>query len=274
MQQTISDRTKLNNGTEIPFFGFGTYQIKGTSAKESVLTALEAGYRYIDTAAAYGNEKEVGEAVRESRLPRSEIFISTKLWNEDQGYNTAFEAFERSLDELGLSYIDLYLLHWPVTGMRLESWRALENIVKTDRCSAIGVCNFTVEHLGELLETANIIPAVNQVEFNPFLYQKELLDYCKAKDIRLCAYTPLSRGKKLDHPVLRDLSGKYHKTPAQILIRWAIEHELIVIPKSENKKRIFENADIFDFTITQIDMKKLDALNEGFRVAWDPSTIK
>jgi diketogulonate reductase-like aldo/keto reductase len=274
MQRTISDRIKLNNGTEIPYFGFGTYQIKGTAAKESVLTALEAGYRYIDTAAAYGNEKEVGEAVRESRLPRNEIFISTKLWNEDQGYDTAFEAFERSLDELGLKYIDLYLLHWPVTGMRLESWRALENIVKTDRCNAIGVCNFTIEHLGELLESVNIVPAVNQVEFNPFLFQKELLDYCKSKDIRLSAYTPLSRGRKLDHPILRDLSGKYRKTPAQILIRWAIEHELIVIPKSENKKRIFENADIFDFTITQIDMKKLDALNEGFRVAWDPSTIK
>jgi diketogulonate reductase-like aldo/keto reductase len=274
MQMNIADRIKLNNGKEIPYFAFGTYQIKGTAAKEAVLNALEAGYRHIDTAAAYDNEKEVGEGIRDCGIPRNEIFITTKLWNEDQGYDTAFEAFQQSLDNLGTGYIDLYLLHWPVSGRRLDSWKALEKIVSTNECHAIGVSNFTVEHLEELLDNSKTVPAVNQVEFNPFLYQKDLLEYCRSKDIVLSAYTPLSRAKKLDHPVLRDMSGRYYKTPAQILIRWALEHQLIVIPKSASRKRIFENADIFDFTISESDMKKLDSLNEGFRIAWDPSMIK
>jgi diketogulonate reductase-like aldo/keto reductase len=274
MQHTISGKIKLNNGTEIPLFGFGTYQIRGHAAKESVLSALEAGYRHIDTAAAYGNEKETGQAIKESGVSRNQIFVTTKLWNEDQGYDSAFEAFENSLESLDTNYIDLYLLHWPVTGKRIESWKALEKIAASGRCHAIGVSNFTIPHLEELLENCKITPAINQVEFNPFLYQKDLWDYCRTNNITLEAYTPLSRGKKLDHPVLRDLSGRYHKTPAQIILRWFIEHEIIVIPKSSNKKRIIENSQIFDFTISQQDMKKLDSLNEGFRVAWDPSTIK
>jgi diketogulonate reductase-like aldo/keto reductase len=274
MQQNIADRIKLNNGTEIPYLGFGTYQIIGTAAKEAVLNALEAGYRLIDTAAIYNNEKEVGEAVRESGISREEIFVITKLWNEDQGYESAPAAFERSLDTLGLGYIDLYLLHWPVSTSRLDSWRALEKIVKTKKCRAIGISNYTIEHLEELLGACEIVPAVNQVEFNPFLYQKDLLDFCRSKGISLSAYTPLSRGRKLDHPVLRDLSGKYRKTPAQILIRWSLEHGLIVIPRSAKKVRIKENSDVFDFSISEEDMKQLDALHEGFRVAWDPGSIK
>jgi methylglyoxal/glyoxal reductase len=274
MPSKISDSIKLNNSISIPYFGFGTYQIRGALAKEAVLCALETGYRHIDTAAAYGNEKEVGEAIKESRLPRDEVFVTTKLWNEDQGYDSVFNAFETSLNNLCLDYIDLYLIHWPVTGNRLKSWSALEKIVSTEKCRAIGVSNFTIKHLEELLKSARIVPAVNQVEFNPFLYQKELLDYCSSKNIALAAYTPLSRGKKLDHPLLRYLSGKYHKTSAQILLRWAIEHELIVIAKSENKSRIKENADIFNFSIDPKDITKLDALNEGFRIAWDPSSIQ
>jgi methylglyoxal/glyoxal reductase len=274
MHLTITSKKKLNNGTEIPYFGFGTYQIRSSAAKEAVESALEAGYRHIDTASIYGNEKEVGEALKASGVPKEEVFITTKLWNEDQGYNTAFEAFQRSLDRLDIEYIDLYIIHWPVTGKRLESWRAMEEIVNNSRCRAIGVSNYTIKHLEELLENCKIKPAVNQVEFNPFLYQKDLLDYCISKDILLEAYTPLSRGQKLDHPVLRNLSGKYHKTPAQILLRWSLEHDLVVIPKSSQKKRINENASIFDFSIEPTDMVMLDSLNEGFRVAWDPSRIE
>ncbi len=274
MQITISDKRKLNNGVEIPYFGFGTYQLRNRAAKEAVLNALEAGYRHIDTAAAYGNEKEIGEALRESGIPRNEVFITTKLWNEDQGYDSALEAFNLSLDHLKLDTVDLYLIHWPVTLKRLESWKAMEKIAAGGRCRAIGVSNFTERHLDELLENCRIIPAVNQVEFNPFLYQKELYNYCEKKGIAIEAYTPLLRGHKLDHPVLKDLSGTYHKTTAQILLRWSLEHKLIVIPKSAHKSRIIENADIFDFSISPADMIKLDSLNEGYRVAWDPVSIK
>jgi methylglyoxal/glyoxal reductase len=273
MPEKITDRKNLNNNTEIPYLGFGTYQIRGSAAKESVLHALEAGYRHIDTAAAYGNETEVGQAVRESGIRREDIFITTKLWNEDQGYDSALEAFERSNETLGLKYVDLYLLHWPVSERRLDSWKALEKILDGGKCRAIGVSNFTVRHLEELLEVSKVVPAVNQVEFNPFLYQKDLLDYCNSKGIALCAYTPLSRGKKLDHPLLRALSGSYRKTPAQILIRWALEHDIVVMPKSSTRKRITENSDVFDFTISPADMKTLDSINEGYRVAWDPSAI-
>jgi len=273
MQFTISGKTKLNNGIEIPYFGFGTYQIRGTAVYEAVSEALRTGYRHFDTAAIYGNESEIGRAIKDSNIAREEIFVTTKLWNEDQGYRSAFAAFQNSLDRLGTGYIDLYLMHWPVSGRRLDSWRAMEEIAETGKCRAAGVSNFTIAHLEELLENSSLVPALNQVEFNPFIYQKDLLDYCRLKRIQVGAYAPLLRGRKFDHPVLRDLSGTYHKTSAQILIRWALEHELIVTPRSSNKKRIEENANIFDFSISPADMKKLDALDEGYRVAWDPSTI-
>jgi len=274
MHTSITDKKNLNSGHGIPYLGFGTYQLRNHAAKEAILNALESGYRHIDTAAAYGNEKETGEALKESRIPRNEVFITTKLWNEDQGYKTTFDAFERSLDRLDLDYIDLYLIHWPVGGKRLQSWKAMEEIMHSGRCKSIGVCNFTERHLTELLKNCEIIPAVNQVEFNPFLFQEELLNYCNNQGISLEAYTPLSRGQKLDHPVIKEMSGRYHKTPAQIMIRWGIEHDLIVIPKSAHKKRIIENADVFDFSIVPQDMLKLNTLNEGFRVAWDPEFIQ
>ncbi len=271
----IDSRCKLNNEYEMPYFGLGVYKTaQGKETIEAVSYALEIGYRLIDTAAAYGNEKEVGIAVKESGIPRKEIFITTKLWNDDHGYDSALKAFDESLKRLNLDYVDLYLIHWPVPGLRQESWKALEKIYSEGRCRAIGVSNYMIRHLEEMKQYAEIIPAVNQVEFSPFLYQKDLLDYCRSNKIEVEAYSPLARMKKKNNPVVNSIAKKYNKTHAQILIRWCLEHKLIVIPKSSDKKRIRENADVFDFELSKEDMRQLDSLNENFRVSWDPSEIE
>jgi len=274
MTRSLSNRARLNNGVEIPYLGLGMYQIRqGIQARDAIRYALEAGYRHIDTAKLYSNERDVGLAVRESRIPREEIFITTKLWNSDHGYDQAITAFQESLMDLGLSYIDLYLIHWPVEQLRNQSWEALIALQKAGKCRAIGVSNYTIRHLEELLATSPIIPAVNQVEFSPFLYQQELLDFCRAQGIQLEAYSPLTRGKRFDHPVITSLATRYDKTPAQIMIRWALEHDIVVIPKSAHRDRIEENADVFDFTISTRDLARLDSLNEDFRVDWDPTNV-
>lgn len=271
----INSRCKLNNGYEIPYFGLGVYKAApGKETIEAVSYALEVGYRLIDTAAVYGNEKEVGIAVRQSGLPREEIFITTKLWNDDHGYDSALRAFDESLKRLQLDYVDLYLIHWPVPKLRKESWKALEKIFKEGLARSIGVSNYMINHLEELKTYAEIIPAVNQVEFSPFLFQKELLNYCRENNIELEAYSPLARMKKKDNSVVNEIAKKYGKTHAQVLIRWYLEHKLIVIPKSSNKKRIKENAEVFDFKLDNEDMNKLNSLNENFRVSWDPSEIE
>lgn len=268
----ITDKALLNNGMEIPFLGFGTYQLLPDSkAKEAVLTAFEAGYRHIDTASVYGNEAGVGEAVRDSGIPRKDIFITTKAWNDEQGYEAVFRAFERSLHKLKTDYIDLYLIHWPITNVRNDTWKALTEIVKADSCKAIGVSNFTVDHLQELFEISDVRPAVNQVEFNPFVYQEELLNFCNKHNIQLVAYTPIARNKKFNNPVLQKLSNKYGKTPAQVMLRWCLQHKLVVIPRSSNRNRIFENADVFDFEISEEHMEELNNLNENLRTSTDPS---
>lgn len=257
----------------MPYLGLGVYKTLGEETKRAIHWALERGYRLIDTAAMYGNEKEVGEAIRESFLPREEIFITTKLWNDDHGYEKALKAFEESLERLKCEYIDLYLIHFPVEGIRNETWKALEKIYQEGLCRAIGVSNYTIKHLEELLEFCNVLPAVNQVEFSPYLFQKELLAFCKSQKIQLEAYSPLTRGKKLNDLKLVEIAEKYHKTPAQILIRWALQHEIVVIPKSSHKERIYENADVFDFNISLEDMKLLDSFNENFRVCWNPENV-
>jgi diketogulonate reductase-like aldo/keto reductase len=263
---------ELNNGVSIPIIGLGVYQTAtGGETVRAVRDAIEMGYRHIDTAKAYDNERDVGRAVNESGVPREEIFITTKLWNSDHGYDSTKRAFDESRRQLGMSYIDLYLIHWPVEGLRSESWRAMVEILERGDCRAIGVSNYTISHLEELLASSPIIPAVNQVEFSPFLYQRDLLGFCRDKGIQLEAYSPLTQGKKLKHPTLVALAGKYGKTPAQILIRWAIEHELVVIPKSARRSRIEENADVFDFHISPDDLAALDGLDEGFRTCWDPT---
>lgn len=272
MNLTINSKVKLNNGSEMPLFGLGVYQsYKGEETRKAVLDSLEAGYRHIDTAKFYQNEKDVGNAIKESGIPRSEIFVTTKLWNSDHGYDLTLKAFEKSLEQLDLGYIDLYLVHWPVTGLRNETWKAMEKIMESGKCKSIGVSNYTIKHLKELLDFANIVPAVNQVEFSPYLYQKELLDFCNKNSIQLEAYSPLTQGEKLKEKVLVDISKKYNKTTAQLILRWALQHNIVIIPKSVTKSRIIENANIFDFNISDEDMNKLDLLNENFRTCWDPS---
>jgi len=269
----IDTKVRLNNGVEMPIFGLGTFQSRsGKETRAAVLCALEAGYRLIDTAAMYGNEEDVGEAVRKSGIPREDIFITTKLWNSDHGYDKALAAFETSRKKLGLSYVDLYLIHWPVEGLRTESWRALETLLRDGKCRAIGVSNYMTWHLEELLNNSSTIPAVNQVEFSPYLYQKELLEFCRAHDIQLEAYSPLTKGHMLRDPKLIAMASEYSKSPAQILIRWVLQRAMAVIPKSSNRERILENADVFAFTISPEDMEALDSFDEDLRTSWDPST--
>ena len=272
MTRDINYKIKMNNGVEIPQFGLGVYLTKsGTECINAVTWALEAGYRHIDTAKAYHNEKEVGEAVRDSGIKREEIFITTKLWNNDHGYETTLKAFDTSLKTLNTKYIDLYLIHWPVKEKRKDSWKAFEKIYESGYCRSIGVSNYMINHLEELFSYANVIPVINQVEFSPYNYQKDLLDVCNKNKIILEAYSPLTRMEKLTDTNLVAIAKKHSKTAAQVLIRWAIEHDIVVIPKSARKKRIIENADIFNFSLDKSDMKILNDLDEGFRVAWDPT---
>jgi diketogulonate reductase-like aldo/keto reductase len=237
--------------------------------------ALKAGYRHIDTAALYGNEADVGRAVRDSvselGLTRESIFVTTKLWNSDHGFERAKKACRESYDRLGLGPIDLYLIHWPVARKREESWRALIDLKREGLIRSIGVSNYTIRHLQELLDTSGVVPSVNQVEFSPFLFQKELLEFCVSKGIRLEAYSPLTRGERLEDERLLKLAKKYGRTPAQLLIRWCLEHDVIVLPKSNTPARILENASVFDFTIDSRDLDEMDSWNEDYRASWDPT---
>ena len=270
---TLDTKLELNNGIKIPVFGLGTYQARGGEAREAIRYALEIGYRHIDTAAMYGNEEDVGEAIVLSGLSREEVFVTTKLWNADHGYEKAMKACEKSLRRLKLDYVDLYLIHWPVRGLRNESWKALETLQKEGKCRAIGVSNYMTWHLEELLDKTSTVPAVNQVEFHPYLYLKELFDFCTEKSIQLESYSPLTKGQKLNDPRLFELSSKYGKSPAQLLIRWVLQKGIVVIPKSSHKQRIRENAEVFDFQISDEDMAALDSLDQGLRTSWDPTTL-
>ncbi|EMK08534.1 MULTISPECIES: aldo/keto reductase [Leptospira] len=273
-ENSLKQTVTLNNGISMPILGLGVWKTKsGKECKEAVLNALEAGYRHIDTARIYDNEEDVGQAIRESGIPRKEIFITTKLWNADQGPDKTRKALENSLDKLGIDFVDLYLIHFPVTSKRMDSWKELEKVYHDKLCKAIGVSNYTITHLGELLKDSQITPAVNQVEFHPFLNQIHLLEYCKKHKIQLEAYSPLAHGQKIEDPTISKIAQKYNKTPAQILIRWAIEQKIVVIPKSTQKKRIIENSKVFDFAISEEDMKILNSLDEDFRTCWDPSEV-
>jgi diketogulonate reductase-like aldo/keto reductase len=270
MQSTV----KLNNNVRMPILGLGVYQTPpGRVTQNAVKFALDIGYRHVDTARIYSNESDVGEAVLKSGLPREELFVTTKLWNSDQGYDSTLRACEASLKRLGLDYLDLYLIHFPVPETRKESWKAMETLLQKGKCRAIGVSNFTISHLEDLLETHEVIPAVNQVEFHPFLYQKELLEYCQRKGIQVEAYSPLARGERFKHPRITALATRYSKTPAQLMLRWGLQHGLVVIPKSTGEERIRENTQVFDFEISAEDMKSLDSLNEDLRLNWDPTSV-
>jgi len=273
-QLSFGATVKLNNGVDVPLLGLGVYQsAPGKTTRDAVRHALKCGYRLVDTARVYGNEQDVGLALRESGLSREEVFVTTKLWNSDHGYDSTTRACEESLRRLGLNYLDLYLVHWPVSGVRNESWRAMEKLLKDGKCRAIGVSNYTINHLSEMLASSNTIPAVNQVEFHPFLYQQKLLEYCRGHGIQLEAYSPLTRGERLNHPKVVEIAREHGRTPAQILIRWAVQHSVVAIPKSVRNERILENSRVFDFTLSPSEMKALDSLNEDFRTCWDPSNL-
>ena len=262
--------TKLNNGTEMPMIGLGVYNMYNQVAEQAVLDALEIGYRLIDTASMYKNEKEIGNAVRNSGLPRNEIFVTTKLNNTDHGFEPTLRAFDESLKKLDIDYLDLYLVHWPIKGKRKESWLALEKLYNEKRVRAIGIANYLVPFLEELSTYSTIIPVLNQVEFTPWLFQKELLEYCQKRKIQLQSYSPITRGKKFNDPRLVSLCKKYDKTPAQIILRWNLEQGISAIPKSIKKERLQENFDVFDFSLSKEDVAFIDSFNENFRICDNP----
>jgi diketogulonate reductase-like aldo/keto reductase len=265
----IGSTITLNDGRTIPQLGLGVWQIpNGKKCEAAVRAALDAGYRQIDTAWFYGNEESVGDAIRASGLARKEIFVTTKLWNSQ--HRNPERSLDDSLRRLQFDYVDLYLIHYPVRE-RVRSWRVLEKLRQQGKALSIGVSNFTIRHLTDLLAQTEATPTVNQVEFHPYLYQRELMEFCLARGIVLEAYSPLTSGKRLEDPKLLELARKYQKSTAQMLIRWAIQHGLVVIPKSANPERIRENAQICDFQITAEDMRALDAFDENLRTCWDPT---
>ncbi|WP_026679337.1 aldo/keto reductase [Fictibacillus gelatini] len=272
--KSLQDTTTLHNGVKMPWVGLGVWRVnEGEEVVQSVKWAIEAGYRSIDTAAVYKNEEGVGKAIKETGVPREELFITTKVWNDDQGYESTLSAFEESLKKLDLDYVDLYLIHWPVKGKYKETWRALEKLYKDGRVKAIGVSNFHIHHLKDLMEDAEIVPMVNQVETHPRLSQKELLQFCKENNIQMEAWSPLMQGELLGDPTLVEIANKYNKTPAQVILRWDLQNGVVVIPKSVKEHRIKENADLFDFELSREDMEKIDGLNLNKRVGPDPDNF-
>lgn len=278
MPNHLQDTVKLNNGVEMPWFGLGVWQVKdGDEVLSSVKTAVRHGYRSIDTAAAYKNEEGVGQAIREALeengLKREELFITTKVWNADQGYESTLSAIDASLSKLGLDYVDLYLIHWPVKGKYKETWKALEKIYQDGKAKAIGVCNFHVHHLEDLMEDAKVIPALNQIELHPYLSQKEIRDFCAKKGIAVEAWSPLAQGKVVKDETIQAIGNKYGKTAAQVVLRWDLQNHIITIPKSVHEERITGNADIFDFELSPEDMAAIDSLNLNERTGPDPDNF-
>jgi diketogulonate reductase-like aldo/keto reductase len=266
---------KLNNDVIMPQLGLGVYKAhEGSEAHDAVKVALEAGYRAIDTASLYGNEHSVGRAVAESGLDRKDVFITTKVWNADQGYLSTLRAFETSLHRLDMDYVDLYLVHWAVPKKYKQTWKALEYLYDQKVVRAIGVSNFQPHHLDDLLTDANVVPAVNQVELHPMLIQSELRAYCADKGIAVESWSPLMHGGEvLENAAILRLAQKHSKTPAQVVLRWHIQHGLIVIPKSTTPERIRENIDLFDFELDDEDMRTIDSLDVGKRVGPDPDHV-
>jgi len=261
----------MNDGHKIPVVGLGTWKSEpGKATYNAVLDSINTGYRHIDTARAYGNEEDVGSAVKDSGIERKDLFITTKLRNPDQGFEEALQACEKSLERLDCDYIDLYLIHWPLKDKRNESWKAFIELQKRGLCRSIGVSNFTIDNLKELEAKFGVVPAANQVEFHPYHYQKDLLEYCNSKNIIIEAYSPLVHAKRMDEERLVEISEEMGKTPAQILIRWAIQRGMVVLPKSVNENRIIENFAVFDFDISDSLMKRLDDLDERYVTCWDP----
>lgn len=274
----LQDTTTLHNGIKMPWFGLGVFKVEeGEELVHAVKSAIKHGYRSIDTAAIYDNEKSVGqgihEAIVETRIAREDLFVTSKVWNADLGYESTLAAYETSLNKLGLDYLDLYLIHWPVEGKYTESWRALETLYKEGRVKAIGVSNFQIHHIEKLMKTAAIKPMVNQVELHPQLTQNELISFCKEHGIQAEAWSPLMQGQLLDHPVLQEIANKYNKSIAQIILRWDLQHGIVTIPKSTKEHRIIENSAVFDFELSKEDIARIDGLNQNHRVGPDPDNF-
>nr|WP_026974569.1 aldo/keto reductase [Alicyclobacillus contaminans] len=271
---SINDCTTLNNGVKMPWFGLGVYKSQpGEEVETAVRLAIEHGYRSVDTAKLYNNEEGVGKAIRDSGIRREDIFVTTKVWNTDQGFDNTLKAFEASRKRLGMDYVDLYLIHWPGTRLYKETWKALEKLYKDGYVRAIGVSNFNIHHIETLLADCEFVPMVNQVEYHPRLTQTELLAYCKSHNIQFEAWSPLMRGQLLQDETIRRIADAHGKTPAQVILRWDLEHGVVTIPKSVRKERIQENADIFDFTLSSEEVAAIDALNRNERVGPDPDTF-
>ncbi|OBQ54118.1 aldo/keto reductase [Tamlana sp. s12] len=271
----ISGFFTLRNGVKMPYLGLGVYLSKdGQEVTNAVHWALEAGYRHIDTAAIYRNEKGVGEGIKTSNVSRKDIFVVNKVWNSDQGYEKTLKAFDKSLKQLQLDYIDLYLVHWPVTGQYKDTWRALEELYRQKKVRAIGVSNFLKHQLEDLMESATIIPMVNQMEFHPYLVQQELIDFCQQHQIQYEAWSPLMQGKVFDLPELQLLANKYNKCIAQIVLRYNLQKGIACIPKSSKRKRIISNADIFDFELSEADTTYLDDMDRNHRFGPNPDNFE
>ncbi|WP_443028948.1 aldo/keto reductase [Sporosarcina sp. G11-34] len=276
--KNLQSTTTLQNGVEMPWLGLGVFKVEeGPELVNAVKTAITHGYRSVDTAAIYGNEVGVGQGIREAlkeiSITRKELFVTSKVWNSELGYESTIAAYEESLTKLGLDYLDLYLIHWPVTGKYKEAWRALETLYKEGRVKAIGVSNFQIHHLEDLMKDAEIKPMVNQVEYHPRLTQKELQAFCQQHDIQLEAWSPLMQGQLLDNTDLQEIADKYGKSVAQVILRWDLQNGVITIPKSTKEHRIAENASVFDFELMADDMKRIDSLNENHRVGPDPDNF-
>lgn len=270
----LQSTTTLSNGVQMPWVGLGVFKVQeGDEVIHAVKSALEQGYRHIDTAAIYRNEEGVGQAIRESAVPREELFVTTKVWNKAQGYDNTLSAFERSRAKLGLDYIDLYLIHWPVQGMYIDTWKALERLYSEGMVRAIGVSNFQTHHMEDIFEMCTVKPMVNQVEYHPYLTQRELQLFCQEHNVQLEAWSPLMQGKILEDPILVKLAAKYAKTVAQIVLRWDLQNGVVTIPKSIKPERIKENADIFDFELSAEDMELIHDLNKNERIGPDPDNF-
>lgn len=272
---------ELKNGIKIPAIGYGTWQTPdGEVAEAGVKTAIKSGYRHIDTAAAYGNEISVGKGIRESRIPRKELFVTSKVWNEERGYEKTLAAFEKTLSDLGLEYLDLYLIHWPASShqfsdweeINLGTWKAMSELYQAGKIKAIGVSNFKPHHLKALME-AEVKPMVNQIEFHPGMLQEETMAYCKENGILVEAWSPLGTGRMLSNEVLLSIAEKYQKSVAQLCIRWCIQHEVLPLPKSVTPSRIVENLDVFDFEISKEDMRVIDGLENFGGSGLDPDQV-
>jgi diketogulonate reductase-like aldo/keto reductase len=264
-------RIALATGAQLPQVGLGVYlSPAGAATRDAVTAALELGYRHVDTARIYGNEADVGAALRASDVPRDQVFVTTKLWNDDHGHDAALRALDASLARLGVDHVDLYLIHWPVPDRRRDSWRALERAFADGKARAIGVSNYLVPHLRELLGEARVVPHVNQIELSPFLQRRDTCALCREHGIVIEAYSPLTRGQRLHHPAIASIARATGRTPAQVLLRWGIQHGFVVLPKSVHRERIAENAAVFDFALDAAAMARLDELEEGLATGWDP----